>query len=251
MISIIIGFNNLILDVSKLIIGIAFFLFIFEKLFNYWEEWNKIINPNENTKVKKIYIGKYDIKILGLNKIFTHDAICIETEKGLKYWYEIAGHGGFDKKPNQILGPTYETIRKNKMGSFKTRINSSIIEENSTKISYDYVNGKKQFSLNNIKFQKELQNMISINDIENFNKEWLIKHKYYSLGLLNQDEANCQHYVRDFLKKFCNIEIKTQSEKINTGLKIAAIGSAILSTVSAFNAYRRSSSDDNSSDDDN
>ena len=71
-------------------------------------------------KVKKIYIGKYDIKILGLNKIFTHDTICIETEKGLKYWYEIAGHGGFDKKPNQILGPTYETIRKNKMGSFKT-----------------------------------------------------------------------------------------------------------------------------------
>ena len=42
------------------------------------------------------------------------------------------------------------------MGSFKTRINSSLIEENSTKISYDYVNGKKQFSLNNIKFQKEL-----------------------------------------------------------------------------------------------
>ena len=36
--------------------------------------------------------------------------------------------------------------------------------------------------------------MISINDIENFNNEWLIKHKYYSLGLLNQDEANCQHY---------------------------------------------------------
>ena len=62
MISVIIGFNNLILNVSKLIIGIAFFLFIFEKLFNYWEEWNKIINPNENTKVKKFTLENMILK---------------------------------------------------------------------------------------------------------------------------------------------------------------------------------------------
>tara|TARA_B100001093_G_C26627822_1_gene927511 strand:- start:143 stop:949 length:807 start_codon:yes stop_codon:yes gene_type:complete len=221
---------------------------------SWWNSQNINQEFDKNEKIIQIYRGWYYIKI-GMNNLFKHEAICVETKKG-KYWYEVAGHGEFKQKPNQIVGPTLNHLREKTSGGFKTRVNTYLPRDKKTKCKYSVIKGKKQFNITNVKTVTELLNCgefefdnknesmksFTLGDVEKFNENWLNKHPYYSLGLILQDEGNCQHYARDFLQKFCSVNYKTQSEKINQGIKVTALAATAIGIIHTLAKLCRNSS---------
>ena len=216
----------------------------YKKAVKCMELEGKSIEQVPGFKTKKRYTVSIGWSPLVWEHTVYHEGFCLEAVDGSeKIWYELDGQAEvslhLDKQ--RILGPTkhsdrqsgkaitYSYIASNDwLGHFIRNKNKYAVKKPETpKHKFNKVTSTKELFENRKTLYGGIQRglhaipgkepkhviYVSPQDILFFNIQYVCHRKHYEVW-----RANCQHYTKEFLRTFCNLESPTQMENFKKGV---------------------------------